>query len=76
MGIYIESPDWMDEGMLPRQRRLHVLRWNPYISSYFKGAVPEKGVIHNSLKFHEELLAPGVALEDVLELDEIGIELS
>ena len=38
-------------------------------------AVPEKGPIHNSLKFHKELLSPGVSLEDVLELDEIGLEL-
>lgn len=39
-------------------------------------AVPEKGVNHNSFKFHEELVAPGVSLEDVLELDEIGLQLS
>ena len=34
MGIYIETPDWMEEGLAPRQRRLHILRWNPRISSY------------------------------------------
>lgn len=31
---YISIPDYVEEGLKPRQRKLYIMRWNPSISSY------------------------------------------